>query len=403
MAEYYFRLPAITQLTIPQQAAVNEPRQIALSGGPGTGKSVVSLWRHIRSYQKNPVPRVASFLSTYTTSLKVYLAACCKTVREEEFPNAWNYSSQNVGTSLKNFYKVHNTRFAEVIIDEAQDLPIDYYDDIVSPISYGADDSQILYSDHCSHQAELNSKFPNNISYVLDKNFRSTQRIMQFAKLAFPKANIPQSIIQGLSGNVGEKPVLLISYGGWRELSNDKQDNAVERIINSFRADDHNIAILVPWKKDAQYFESILKSRSIEHSIYYEDNNRFPNGAEKIDNVHITTFKSAKGLEFDTVIIPNFNIIGRTPIHIQREESMTKEKLVSLKNTINKLATLQKDHDIIIDEKETPEGLIEVTYRKLMCSWEDVYVACTRARSNLYLISNSNLPQLNIVTEKEIL
>lgn len=38
---YYFRLPPITQLTLSQQAALNETEQIALSGGPGTGKSVV--------------------------------------------------------------------------------------------------------------------------------------------------------------------------------------------------------------------------------------------------------------------------------------------------------------------------------------------------------------------------
>ena len=28
---------------------------------------------------------------------------------------------------------------------------------------------------------------------------------------------------------------------------------------------------------------------------------------ETLENVHITTFKSAKGVEFDTVIIPNFD------------------------------------------------------------------------------------------------
>ena len=71
---YYFRLPAITQLTIPQQAALNEPKQIALSGGPGTGKSVVSLWRHISNYQKGK----RSLLLTYTTTLKQYLKACCR-------------------------------------------------------------------------------------------------------------------------------------------------------------------------------------------------------------------------------------------------------------------------------------------------------------------------------------
>lgn len=38
-----------------------------------------------------------------------------------------------------------------------------------------------------------------------------------------------------------------------------------------------------------------------------------------------------------------------------------------------------------------------------MCSWEDMYVAVTRARSNLYLISPKDLPHLNSVIEKEIL
>lgn len=401
MAGYYFRLPAITQLTIPQQAAVNEPNQIALSGGPGTGKSVVSLWRHIRNYQYKKVKE--SLLLTYTTTLKTYLAACCKNVRDEQFPNAGELSSINVGTSLKKSYIIHNTKYEEVIIDEAQDLPNEYYDGILSPVSYGADDSQILYPDHCSHQAELSVIFSKNVSYVLNKNFRNTQKIMQFAKQAFPYANIPVSIIQGLSNNIGEKPVLLVSNGNRYEQSNDKQDNAIVRIVNSFLADDHNIAVLVPWKKDAQYFENILKERNIEYSIYYEDDKRFPLGLEKINNVHITTFKSAKGLEFDTVIIPNFNIIGRTPIHIKREEKITEEQLEYLKNTINKLSSLQKDHDVILSETRTPDGLINVIYRKLMCSWEDVYVACTRARSNLYLISNFYLPQLSTVTEKEIL
>lgn len=403
MAGYYFRLPAITQLTIPQQAAVNEPKQIALSGGPGTGKSVVSLWRHIRNYQRMPVPKTASLLSTYTTTLKVYLAACCKTVREEAFPNSWYHSSQNVGSSLRNSYNIHHVKYTEVIIDEAQDLPIDFYDGINSPVSYGADDSQILYSEHCTTQLEMQQLFPDNVTYVLDKNFRNTQRIMQFAKHAFPKANIPKSTIDRLSNNVGEKPVLLISNGNKYELSNDKQDNALERIINSFRADDHNIAILVPWKKHVQVFDIILKDRNIEHSIYYEDNQRFPQGAEEISNVHITTFKSAKGLEFDTVIIPNFDIITSTPIHFLREEIKDETGLKRMKEAIDRLKSSQKDHDILLSETLRTDGDYDVKYRKLMCSWEDVYVACTRARSNLYLISNYNLPTLSSVTEKEIL
>jgi hypothetical protein len=47
---YYFNLSLITALTKDQQRAVNKTNSLALSGGPGTGKSVVSLWRHITNF-----------------------------------------------------------------------------------------------------------------------------------------------------------------------------------------------------------------------------------------------------------------------------------------------------------------------------------------------------------------
>jgi superfamily I DNA/RNA helicase len=344
MAGYYFNLPQITQLTISQQAALNETNQIALSGGPGTGKSVVSLWRHISNYQRSK----KSLLLTFTTTLAKYLSACCITQNS----NAAN----NVKTSLRGKPRIGSGLY-EIIVDEAQDLPISYYNDIksVANVSYGADDSQILYPNNCSKQSELKLLFGSNVDYVLDKNFRSTQRIMQFAKAVFPNAYIPQSIITGLAHNIGELPVFLIFNGSKFDKTNDKQNNSILEIINSFRSDTHNIAILVPWKSDVAVFETVLNDNSIaDFSIYYEDATRFPLGCGDIKNVHITTFKSAKGLEFDTVIIPNFN-----------------------------------------------------KYRELCGSfnteWQDYYVAVTRARSNLYLISNKDMPQLNSVTDKQTL
>jgi len=353
MAGYYFNLPQITQLTVPQQAALNETKQIALSGGPGTGKSVVSLWRHISNHQQNK----RSLLLTYTTTLARYLSACCGTQNSD--------AATNVGRSYKDKNRIHNENWSEIIIDEAQDLPISYYDDIepIAKVSYGADDSQILYPDSCSLQSDLKSLFAN-IDYVLDKNFRSTQRIMQFAKTIFPDAYIPQSTITGLVNNIGELPIMLISgKNSWNDeigkynISNNKQNKSIVEIISTFRSDTHNIAILVPFKNDAQVFETVLKNNNIaDFSIYYEDRDgRFPDGAEEIKNLHITTFKSAKGLEFDTVIIPNFH---------KYEEILGKEF-----NT----------------------------------EWQDYYVGITRARRNLYLISSYDMPQLDSVTDKSFI
>jgi superfamily I DNA/RNA helicase len=346
MAEYYFNLPPITELTIPQQSALNETSPIALSGGPGTGKSVVSLWRHISNHKNNK----NSMLLTYTTTLAMYLKKCCG-----ENLNA----VANVKTTFRGKPSM-NSSYYEVIVDEAQDMPNSYYEDIknIALISYGADDSQILYPDNCSKQKDLKIIFPSNIECVLDKNFRNTQRIMQFAKIAFEEAFIPASTITDLSKNIGELPIMLISGGSMYETSNEKQNQAILNIIKQFTSDPfHNIAILVPWKNEVKYFYQIVKESFPSCTRYYNDNIDFPEGCGLISNIHLTTFKSSKGLEFHTIIIPNFD-------------------------------KLMNDVPLVFNNI-------------IKCNWNDIYVAVTRARNNLYLITNNDMPNLNDVVDKQ--
>lgn len=337
MPGYYFNLPPITSLTRAQQAALNETEQIALSGGPGTGKSVVSMWRHISNYRKGN----RSLLLTYTTTLKRYLEACCRGNNAA--------AAQFVGTSLKNSSIAQIHRFFEVIIDEAQDLAPDYFSRICSPVSYGADDSQILYPAHSTTQNKLQELFPDNVSCVLDRNFRCTQEIMLFARQAFPMAVISNNMITNIDRH-GDRPSLLI--GNWepREDTPDDEIRAILQIIHDLRNETENIAILLPWRNSVRNYESALKDKIDDFSFYYEDKDTFPNGCPELKNVHITTFKSAKGLEFDTVIIPDFN------------------KMQSIVGSYN-------------------------------VDWPDFYVGCTRARSNLFLFSNANLPLLNGVVD----
>lgn len=344
---YYFRLPTINQLTLPQQAAINETEPIALSGGPGTGKSVVSLYRHLANYKDNDKKDNKSLLLTYTTTLARYLSECCRL----QSVNASNNVRSAYAGQPKSFEK---KCFSEIIIDEAQDLDNEYYERISGfKISYGADDAQILYPEHSSSKAQLEMRFPYNVEYVLDKNFRSTLAIMRFARVAFPNAYIPQNVLNALANNPGEKPTLIVTNGNpaFKDSARNTRDDAIREIINAFRADTHNIAILLPFKKSVENYHSILNNMGVPHSIYYEDQAIFPDGCPPIDNVHVTTYKSAKGLEFDTVLVPDFGSMDY----------------------------LCDNYDVL--------------------NWKDFYVAVTRARTNLYLFSSNDMPELNSVVE----
>jgi superfamily I DNA/RNA helicase len=324
---YFFKLPLITDLTIGQQSALNDPNPIAISGGPGTGKSVVSLWRHIRNYG---IGNKRSLLLTYTVTLERYLSASA------------NSENQNAGNSVDRTYwwTTHNaTNYDEIIIDEAQDVETSKYQTIQqysNSISYGADDQQIVFANQATTQQQLAQLFPNNNNYVLDENFRNSYEIMLFIRALFPNKLISHNTIADLlaKGRRGNKPIVLISNN-----NQDKQTKAILDIINQFKSETHNIAILVPLVNHVTTYYNILQNAGIKCSKFTNRDGELP----VIENVHITTFKSSKGTEFDTVIIPDFQGMQANIANL---------------NVINE---------------------------------NDYYVALTRARRNLYLICSSQV------------
>jgi len=356
MAEYYFSLPTLTRLSETQQDAVNDINAIALSGGPGTGKSVVSLFRHIANHTKEH--KIKSQLITYTTSLALYLQECCKKESES--------AAEHVDSS-KHWRFNHPTQKDEIIHDEAQDLPIEFSQWLKNrskKISYGADDQQLIAAwarnedesfnlEKCSPEQELKKIFPNNTLHTLDTNYRNSKKILRLAKQIFTHAEIPQELIE--SCKEGEEypfPRLFISNGNQK-----KQCDVIIDIISQFHSDQAiNIGILVPFKSTVDEFFNIVNSKFPDCTFYYEDQVKFPTGAKYISNLHVTTFKSCKGLEFDLVILPNFHCFK------------LKFKVVD---------------------------------------WRDFYVGVTRSKSNLFLISNTDLPLasegINKVIDKRVL
>jgi superfamily I DNA/RNA helicase len=322
---YYFNLPIITQLTTDQQAAVDETESLALSGGPGTGKSVVCLWRHIRNYATDSKK---SLLLTYTKTLEHYLRQSAQSQNLE--------SANNIDRTF--WWLTHNaSNYDEIIIDEGQDVGVGKYHKIKGfsdNVSYGADDAQSLYEDGCTPE-QLANLFPENEEYTMHKNFRNSQEILQFTRSIFPSILIPQNTINNAI-QTGLKPIMKIT--GWNA---DEELQQIMGIINDFAGDTHNIGILVTSQNAVNQYFNLIKDKlntDMECTKYESNMDNF----DELSGIHITTFKSSKGTEFDTVVIPNFDSF---------------DWIIKNKNPISE---------------------------------KDYYVAFTRTKTNLFLICKKN-------------
>lgn len=343
---YFFELPMITDLTEDQQMALDDTNSIAISGGAGTGKTVVSLWRHIQNME---TLNRYSVLVTYTKTLGFYLSMSIRAIENQN-----KYQSQNIQPPssqvfiLKTFPFTENWKVYEIIIDEAQDLTFAKLQEIKNYgeiISYGADFNQKLYGGTVKED-EIQNLFSQNIHYNLQQNFRNSYYILNFVKGVLPNFYIPQNTLDELEEErLGIKPMLFITNDDF-----EKEIEKIVEIINQFKSETHNIAILLPFgnsgKESVEYYHTTLLDKSINCSKYY---NEMKTDNIQINNIHITTYKSAKGLEFDTVIIP----------------------------------FLSKLKDFISRSKST------------RVSEEDYYVAFTRAKTNLYLFSSTELDFIN--------
>ena len=144
--------------------------------------------------------------------------------------------------------------------------------------------------------------------------------------------------------NIGSPPILKL-------INNiEQQNDAILDIINDFNDGVTNIAILLFFKNQFDSLETFLQMKKITHSKYSSDQDTF----STIENVHLTTFKSSKGLEFDVVIIPEFNSYIRL-----------------------------------------------INNQKYNVTSKDFYVALTRAKRNLFLISDNDMNFDNSVLKVE--
>lgn len=312
MGKFQFWLP--TNITRIQQRAVDSREAIFLSGVPGTGKTVVSIKRLVNNSSNNK----KAIIFTYGKLLK-------KTIEEKLGNNSsmpvdnihnwmwnlqddWNKRNLDVVTSNENLsstvnlIKLKGKTYDEILVDEGQDLSINTYKilkELTPNLSISADNAQqINNKKEASNEEEILQEFPELKRFELDEIFRSSYQLYKFAIQFVPnnaRAN-NEILIERLKrkNSDGDKPFVYV------ELNLNGMYETVKKIIGDNPTD--NIGILFEKINHVDEFANEL-SKEYELSTYHSIQKVVPS---ELKNIIITTFKSAKGIEFDLVIIPYF-------------------------------------------------------------------------------------------------
>jgi len=309
MGKFQFWLP--TKLTRQQQKAVDSSSAIFLTGVPGTGKTVVSIFRLLAGVKNNQ----KAILFTFGKLLR-------KTIEEKVDHQAnidnihrwlWNIQGESNKKYLEEFLsdtnieeaieiiKAQGIVYDQILVDEGQDLSVNTYkllSQLTSNLSISADQAQqINNKEYATNENEIKEIFPALREFEMDEIFRSSYELYRFAIQFVPnnaRAHNPTLLERLKKNNSGaDEPYVYLT----------KNLNAMYDVVKEIIDDNptDNIGILFEEILPITQFAKVLE-KDYELSTYHSKQD-VPN---ELKNIIITTFKSAKGVEFDIVIIPHF-------------------------------------------------------------------------------------------------
>lgn len=353
---FQFNVPPVNKLSLDQQHAIKvdlgENECLMITGCPGSGKTTVANFRasslqrekkkfkyiiyaklleaYVRKSFGNPELKIAedkvgTFASWFYKRFKRFVLDGPNKVRQDV---------------VEVCFKGAGKEFDEMIFDETQDIDVNVIKNlpfITHGITICADDAQNVYEgddvEHRNTVAEmkrvLDDKKVNVSEVYLSTNYRNPPEVYNFAKAFIP--NNPAGKIERFIKEPGQKPFVIFLN------SKVEMYERIHNLVKSRRTE--NIGILCDRTDQVNSIAHFLKQKNVEHTFFHsklEKDDQMQQLAN-MKNVVICTNKSAKGLEFQTVIIP------------------------------------------FVEELKTDES-----------SRKSYYVACTRAERSLFLMASSN-------------
>lgn len=334
---YRLRHLELRQLSSEQRTVMDQPfdRNVVIEGGPGTGKTTLAVQR-------------AEMLVTegYSTLVLVYSRPLMRFIQNSQPKTNWETvefytlnadgtkdyhefnSEYTVSTYLSWLNSLYWQRFGrgypvldnsdpdwemiekeltslgriydQIIVDEGQDFPVPLLRSLKSLAS-----TVMVFMD--SHQAIEKTKTAASVAaYVLDastyhlgRNFRSTKEISEFSDLFRVKHDAEPG-----GDPSGQLPAVITC------ISYEDQVNKMLEIIRAFNY--RSVGIILDTKPAKKLYEIMKKRLDGKAHVQLYEPHTYRDFDFDRNEVKIITYGTAKGLEFDVVILPQITRVGNT-------------------------------------------------------------------------------------------
>ena len=313
-----FKLPKYTELTNDQKiiAGLGFDKNILVSAAPGTGKTVIAIYR---AHELSDAGKKVAML-VYKRTLMKYLESTVKSLKIRAVVNTWHswlVEFYDKTLDKKNGYRLdsedpysynwsrikmdferwgaRNTSkmFDTVILDEAQDIPIELIEAlkyISKSITCLMDPQQSIEVGGSSH-IDMAIALGVRRAYTLDENFSNHEEVYDLSQVYRQASVNPRPPIY-------EKPHFVkYSEAG---IPFAKIKDVIRRRKLPY------IGIFVSHKQLTKTYEEM--SSAFPGQVYmYKGHSKHQEITFDKEGIYVLSYNTMKGLEFDEVIMPRFD------------------------------------------------------------------------------------------------
>lgn len=310
-------------------------RSALITGCPGSGKTTVSIYRLVRLNNQQANVHLVTYQNMLVLAIRNLANVQQVPTRRVSTFHKWycpltnsDFRTDAPPTAEQMIEAISNTRLAqnpptELLIDEGQDLPPCVYEALPRYFRrcfVGADNGQQVHPRHGARMEQIEHSLQTSFApyrrFALGRNFRNTYETYKFARQFIPRTNRvawDEAILERLerANRRGPKPTV-VAYRN----ANSRNAHLRTTLENA----EGNVAVLCPlgpYREHPRYHSgesvdevhALVSGMGITASKYHNEEDVPP----QLERYVVTTFKSAKGMEFNTVIVPRINFFTNIP------------------------------------------------------------------------------------------